>query len=101
MAASESARRTFAEGGIGNDLPCFSLKKKELIDGLPAFVLFSRAGLAKSNSEARRLIKSGGAKLNDKKISEEFAQITTTDINQDGVIKLSAGKKRHALLLAR
>tara|TARA_B100000989_G_scaffold113480_1_gene83388 strand:- start:541 stop:1794 length:1254 start_codon:yes stop_codon:yes gene_type:complete len=101
MAASESARRTFAEGGIGNDLPCFSLKKKELIDGLPAFVLFTRAGLAKSNSEARRLIKSGGAKLNDKKISEELAQITTTDINQDGVIKLSAGKKRHALLLTR
>lgn len=101
IAASESARRTFAEGGIGNDLPCISLKKEELIDGLPAFVLFTRAGLAKSNSEARRLIKSGGAKLNGKKISEELAQITTIDINQDGVIKLSAGKKRHALLLAR
>ncbi|MEE2933882.1 MAG: tyrosine--tRNA ligase [Pseudomonadota bacterium] len=101
IAASESARRTFAEGGIGNDLPCISLKKEELIDGLPAFVLFTRAGLAKSNSEARRLIKSGGAKLNGKKISEELAQITTIDINQDGVIKLSAGKKRHALLLPR
>ncbi|MBC27941.1 MAG: tyrosine--tRNA ligase [Rhodospirillaceae bacterium] len=101
MAASDSARRTFAEGGIGDDLPCISLRNEELVDGLPAFVLFTRAGLAKSNSEARRLIKNGGAKLNDEKINEELAQITTTDINQDGVIKLSAGKKRHALLLIK
>ncbi len=101
IAASESARRTFAEGGIGDDLPCISLKREELIEGLPAFVLFTRAGLAKSNSEARRLIKSGGAKLNDEKINEELAQITATDVDQDGVIKLSAGKKRHALLLAK
>ena len=62
------------------------------------FELMRRASLASSNGEARRLIKGGGGRLNDVAIGEETAQVTLADINADGVIKLSAGKKRHALV---
>ena len=57
-----------------------------------------RAGLAASNGEARRLIKGGGAKINDDKASQETRMLTTSDLDANGVIKLSAGKKRHALI---
>lgn len=97
-AAANSAHKTFAEGGFGEDLPQIDIPEKELADGLPAFVLFARAGLAKSNSEARRLIKGGGARLNDEKVADESQAIALTDLNDQGVIKLSAGKKRHALV---
>ena len=68
-----------------------------LEEGVPAYELFRAAGLATSNGEARRLIKGGGGRLNDEKISDESASIGTGDL-KDGVIKLSAGKKRHALV---
>jgi len=61
-------------------------------------VLIARTHLAKSNSDARRLIKGGGARLNDKKIEDENLKISSIDINDQGIIKLSAGKKRHALV---
>ena len=56
------------------------------------------AGLSISNGEARRLIRGGGAKGNDQAVSDEKATISSEQINSDGVIKLSAGKKRHALI---
>ena len=62
------------------------------------FEAMREAGLAQSNGEARRLIKGGGARVNDEAVSDEFRQVTNTDIGGEGVIKLSAGKKRHALL---
>jgi tyrosyl-tRNA synthetase len=96
--AEETARKTFTEGTFGDDLPRISVPLKEFTDGIPAFVLFTRAGLATSNSDARRLIKGGGARLNDEKISTENYAISSADINSEGVIKLSAGKKRHALV---
>jgi tyrosyl-tRNA synthetase len=74
--------------------------RSELECGLPAFELFRRAGLAASNGEARRLIKGGGARLNDVTIEDETRAVTTADLDADGVIKLSAGKKRHALVRA-
>ncbi|MDH5188404.1 MAG: tyrosine--tRNA ligase, partial [Rhodospirillaceae bacterium] len=52
------------------------------------------------NGEARRLIKGGGGRVNDKQIKSETETITVSDLNPDGVIKLSSGKKRHALLRA-
>jgi tyrosyl-tRNA synthetase len=74
--------------------------RSELERGLPAFELFRRAGLAASNGEARRLIKGGGARLNNVTIDDETRAVTTTDLDADGLIKLSAGKKRHALVRA-
>ena len=96
--AAETAHKTFGEGHFGEDLPRITIPATELSDGIPAFVLIARTHLAKSNSDARRLIKGGGARLNDKKIEDENLKISSIDINDQGIIKLSAGKKRHALV---
>jgi tyrosyl-tRNA synthetase len=95
--AAETARRTFEQGGIGDDLPTIDMAATELQAGIPIWNLLHRAGLAASNGEARRLIRGGGAKLNDQKIDDENQTVTAAEV-VDGVIKLSAGKKRHALI---
>ncbi|HVY98802.1 MAG TPA: tyrosine--tRNA ligase [Dongiaceae bacterium] len=97
-AAHETAQKTFVEGKLGEDLPSIEVPKAELDAGIAAFDLFRRAGLAASNGEARRLIKGAGAKLNDATISDENRKISIADLNADGVIKLSFGKKRHVVV---
>ncbi len=96
--AEATAQKVFAEGSISDNLPTVEIAKSELDAGIPAFALFKDAGLEPSGGAARRLIKGGGAKLNDEKISAEEQLITSNDLNGDGVIKLSAGKKRHVLV---
>ena len=98
--AAETAQKTFVEGGLGDGLPSIDLPKAELAAGIAAFDLFRRAGLAASNGEARRLIKGAGAKLNDETIADENRKITLGDLNAEGVIKLSSGKKRHTVVRA-
>jgi tyrosyl-tRNA synthetase len=95
--AAETARKTFEQGGIGDDLPRVEINAAEFGAGIAAWSLFQKAGLAESNGDARRLIRGGGAKLNDQKIDDENAAIPASAA-VDGVIKLSAGKKRHALI---
>ncbi|HZS84545.1 MAG TPA: tyrosine--tRNA ligase [Stellaceae bacterium] len=97
-AAAETARRVFEEGAIGGELPVFELPRAALEAGIPAFEAFARAGLAASNSEARRLIKGGGARINDKPVEAETRPVTLADVAAAGAVKLTAGKKRHALL---
>jgi tyrosyl-tRNA synthetase len=99
-AAAETARKTFEEGTQGKALPAVDVPRTDLEHGIPAFELFKRAGLAKSNAEARRLIKGGGGRLNDSPLGSETRAVNIDDLNADGVIKLSAGKKRHALVKA-
>lgn len=96
-AAAETARRTFS-GASGAELPTVTVPQHQLAQGLPAFELFCRAGLAASNSEARRLIKGGGARINNRAVDSELQPVTAADLGPDGAIKLSAGKKRHALV---
>ena len=96
--AAETARLTFEEGQIGNQLPTVDVPSTELEAGISAFELLRRAGLAASGGEARRLIKGGGARLNGERIDDELQAISMAAVNSDGVIKLSAGKKRHALV---
>jgi tyrosyl-tRNA synthetase len=98
LAAAETARKTFEEGVLADDLPTVGVPKGDLDAGIPAFDLFRRADLAKSGSDARRLIKGGGAKINDEKVEDENATISIDAVNADGVIKVSAGKKRHVLI---
>ena len=98
--AAETARRTFAEGATGEDLPTVEVQRAELAAGIPAFDLFRRAGLAVSNGEARRLIKGGGARLNNAPVTDEMQAVTIADLDEEGLLKLSAGKKRHALVRA-
>jgi tyrosyl-tRNA synthetase len=97
-AAAETARRTFVEGGIGDELPCIDIPKDELDAGIAVFAMMTRAGLTKSNGEARKLIRGGGGRVNDTKLSDETATASLADLNEQGVIKISAGRKKHALI---
>lgn len=96
-AAADTARRTFEAGELANDLPGIDVPAAEFSAGMPAFALLVRAGLAASNGDARRLIRAGGARLNDAPITDEAQTISLTDLI-DGVAKLSAGRKQHRLV---
>jgi tyrosyl-tRNA synthetase len=97
--AAETARRTFEEGAAADTLPTVAVPLADLRAGVPAFVLFVRAGLAASNGEARRLIKGGGARVNDVPVTGELDTVGLDSLNA-GTIKLTAGKKRHVLVKA-
>lgn len=95
-AAEETAQATFAAGGAGGALPSFDIPSGELAAGYPVLGLLTGAGFAESNGEAKRLIKGGGVRVNGEVVSDPQASVTEADL-QDGAIKVSAGKKRHAL----
>jgi tyrosyl-tRNA synthetase len=97
-AAAETARRTFEEGAIAEDLPSIDVARGELDSGLGVLTGFVKAGLVASNGEARRQIKSGGLRVNDQPVTDEKMQLTTATLTAEGVIKLSMGRKRHVLL---
>ncbi len=97
-AAAETARAVFEGGGGGSELPQTEVPRNDLARGIPAFELFSLAGLAASNGEARRLIRGGGARINDRVVENETKPVTEADLDEKGVLKLSAGRKRHALV---
>ncbi|WP_169544970.1 tyrosine--tRNA ligase [Sneathiella aquimaris] len=99
LAAAETARQTFEMGETAESLPTTEIPTSELDEGIPAFALFNRVGLSQSSSEARKLIKGGGARVNDEKVADEKRILTSADVNETGRIKLSAGKKRHHLIL--
>lgn len=96
--AAETARRTFEAGELGSALPTLAVPRAELRNGIAAFELVRRAGLAESNGAARKLIKGGGARLNDVPIANETQAVGVGDLTAEGVIKLSAGRKRHVLV---
>ncbi len=100
-AAAETARRTFVEGEAGEALPTIELPRDELEAGVPLVDLLCRVGLSGSKSEARRLIRGGGGRLNGTAVDDELRTVTTADIGTDGMLKLSAGRKRHALVRVR
>ncbi|MGE4281809.1 MAG: tyrosine--tRNA ligase, partial [Magnetospirillum sp.] len=95
--AAETARKTFEQGAVSDNLPTITLPAGDLATGIPAFALFVRAGLAASNGEARRLLQQGGGRVNDAQITDP-AQAIGTESLKDGIIKLTAGKKRHVLV---
>jgi len=97
-ATAETARVVFEGGGSGSELPQTTVARDALARGIPAFELFSRAGLAASNGEARRLIRGGGARINDTVVENETKPVSVADLDANGVLKLSAGRKRHALV---
>jgi len=99
-AAAETARRTFEDGALGQDLPTVEVPRDRLAQGILAYELLRESGLTASNGEARRLIKGGGARINDTAIDNDSHAVDLDDLNEDGLIKLSAGKKRHALVRA-
>ena len=96
--ASETARQTFEEGAIAENLPTVGIPRGEIEAGAGVLALFVRAGLVASNGEARRQIKGGGLRVNDVAVADEKMLLKASDITAEGVIKLSLGKKRHVLL---
>jgi tyrosyl-tRNA synthetase len=98
--ASEAARRTFEEGGIGDALPSFDVPRSEFAAGLSLTALFVRAGLAASNGEVRRAVANSAISVNDARVTDPGLTITAADLNADGVVKLSLGRKKHVLVKA-
>ena len=96
QAAEATAREVFEKGGIGADLPTVTVTAEDIGDGLSIIQLLVKSGLVKSGKEAKRLMSENGAKLNDEPLSDAGLMITTSDLASP--IKLSAGKKRHALV---
>ena len=95
--AAETARSTFEQGKTAETLPGIIVSRNELTAGIPAIRLFTQSGLAASNGEARRLIRGGGAKVNDTTITDEAQILGMADL-RGGAIKLSAGRKQHRLI---
>ena len=95
-AAAETARRAF-ETGEAADLPVHLVDAAQLGEGVPLFRLLVESGLAESNGEARRLVRGGGARLNDAVMADEQYRVTLADL-RDGAAKLSAGRKQHRML---
>ena len=95
-AAATTARDVFEQGGTGDDLPTLTLTPGEVGGGISVVQLIVRSGLAASGKEAKRLIDGGGAKLNDESLSDAGLMIDADALGTP--IKLSAGRKRHALV---
>lgn len=98
LKAAETARITFETGGLSADLPTVEVSKVDFEAGLGVLSALVSAGLAASNGEARRHIKGGAAKLNDKQITDERLTLVQEHLNEQGVVKLSIGKKKHVLV---
>ncbi|GLR51941.1 tyrosine--tRNA ligase [Shinella yambaruensis] len=96
--AAETARKTFEEGAIAENLPSIEVSAGELEAGIGLLTLVVKAGLAASNGEARRHVQGGAVRINDAAVSDERRLIGTADVSGDGVIKLSLGKKKHILV---
>ena len=95
-AAEATAREVFEKGGVGDDLPTLELSAADLGDGISIVQLIVKSGLAKSGKDAKRLIKENGAKLDDENLTDAGLMVDAAKLAQP--IKLSAGKKRHALV---
>ncbi len=96
--AAKTAQETFEQGGLGGDLPTIDLAAKDLA-GAALIDQFIAAGLCASKGEARRHIKAGALKVNDEAVSDE-RNLTAADV-RDSAVKLSVGKKKHAIIRVR
>jgi tyrosyl-tRNA synthetase len=96
-AAAETARKTFEQGTLAEDLPTIEVPESDVRNELGILAAFVTAGLVKSNGEARRQIQGGGLRVNDVVVTDEKAKLRLADV-KDGVIKLSLGKKKHVLI---
>jgi tyrosyl-tRNA synthetase len=97
-AAADTARKTFEEGALAASLPSVEVPRESLEAGIGILSLFVTAGLAASNSEARRHVQGGAVRINDDAVSDDRRVVTLADLTPEGVVKLSLGKKKHILV---
>ncbi|PIE12343.1 MAG: tyrosine--tRNA ligase [Rhodobacterales bacterium] len=95
-AAEATAREVFEKGGVGDDLPTLDLSAADLGDGISIVQLIVKSGLAKSGKEAKRLIAENGARIDDAPLTDAGMMLDAAALSSP--IKLSAGRKRHALV---
>ncbi|MDO6457517.1 tyrosine--tRNA ligase [Celeribacter halophilus] len=98
-AAETTAREVFEKGGVGDDLPTVELSASDIGDGISIVQLFVKSGLADSGKAAKRLFADGGAKVNDADHKDAGLLVTPEMLKEP--MKLSAGKKRHALVVCK
>lgn len=94
--AESTSRDVFEKGGTGEELPTLKLSNKDVGDGISIVQLLIKTGLARSGKEAKRLISEDGAKLNDVALSNAGLILGINDFKTP--VKLSKGKKKHALI---
>lgn len=93
--AQETARKAFEQGALGEELPTV-----EVAAGDGILDVFVNIGFCASKGEARRLIKQGGLKLNDKPVTDENYRLSAADL-QSGQAKIAMGKKKFGMLKPR
>ncbi|KXF77295.1 tyrosine--tRNA ligase [Paramesorhizobium deserti] len=98
--AAETARKTFEEGALAENLPSVEIPRDTLQAGMGVQALLVTAGLANSNGEARRHIQGGAVRINDEAVKDERATVGADKLTGEGVIKLSLGRKKHILVRA-
>jgi tyrosyl-tRNA synthetase len=98
--AAETAKQTFEQGGTADDLPSVTVARTDLDSGIGVLTAFVRAGLVGSTGEARRQIKGGGLRINDQVVADERLMLNPSNVEANGAIKLSLGRKKHVLLRA-
>lgn len=96
VAAEATAREVFEKGGVGDDLPTLNLPAGDIGDGISLAQLVVRSGLAKSGKDGKRLITDGALRVNDEPCNDPGRLFSSADLAEP--VKLSAGKKRHALI---
>ena len=96
--AADTARTTFEEGALSENLPTVEFPRAQLDSGYGVLSAAVRAGLVFSTGEARRQIKNAGLKVNDQAVTDEKMTLSSRELTPEGVIKLSLGKKKHVLL---
>ena len=96
--AAETARKTFEEGELSENLPTVGVHKATLNDGIGVLSLMVLAELCNTNGEARRHVEGGAVRINDEPVGDPRMVVNASALNEQGVIKLSLGKKRHVLI---
>jgi len=96
--AADTARRTFESGEFAEGLPTFEVARTRLEEGFLVANLAQLIGLTSSSGEARRLIQSGGLRLNDVAVTDVKTAVGIADLTPEGVVKISIGRKKHALV---
>ena len=96
--AEKTAKNTFENKSIGDDLPSITFKKEKVINGINIIDLVLAANLSNSKSEVRRMIKNRGIKINNETIENDKFNVSLNNFDKKNFLKLSHGKKNHVIL---
>ena len=96
--AEQTAKNTFDEKSVGDDLPSIKIHIEEIKKGVNIVDLVISSNLLTSKSEVRRTIKNRGIKVNNKTIENDKENISINNFNNENYLKLSHGKKNHVII---